>query len=317
MLSRFAASPADTAALHGLDLNGIMWCDRTLNPGLAGCAYASPACGTADRSSACYAEVTAAGIVRKGRSENAAPGLRDVAEFYAKGLSTEGHWTGRVHVDASRIDAAFDKLPKKPGSRVRRVFVTSMSDLFHDDVPFDFLDRVFHKMWARPHLTFQVLTKRPDRMAAYARERLLEWPRNVWPGTTVEDQRRANERIHHLLRVRAAVRFLSVEPMLGPIDLRAVPGDPPGSGFALLDGFGLFDGEGPPGIHQVIIGSESDGPRPGKRETREEWVAALIDDCDAAGVPVFLKQLTIGGRLVSLPTFDGRVRAEFPEVPRA
>lgn len=330
-------SPVNTAALLGLDLNGIMWCDRTLNPGLAGCAYASPACGTADRSSACYAEVTAAGIVRKGRSEKAAPGLRDVAEFYAKGLTDDGRWTGRVFVDPSRIAPAFAKLPKKAG-RVRRVFVTSMSDLFHKDAPFDFLDAVFAEMTKRRHLTFQVLTKRADRMAEYAAWResgggkawnvtfpySAIWPANVWAGCTVEDQRRADERIPHLLRVPAAVRFLSVEPMLGPVAPRVYYDEAGWKSALTTYGPAKFPGQTVypnglarywHGIDWIIIGSESDGPRPGARKTDPAHVLGLVDQCDAAGVPVFVKQLEIDGRLCTLPLVNGRVRAEFPETP--
>lgn len=317
-------SPLDTAAALGLDRNGIMWCDATLNPGLAGCAYASPACGTADRSSQCYAEATAAGIVRKGRSEKAAPGALATAEFCARGLTPEGRWTGRVHVDPTRIAPAFAKLPKKASERVRRVFVTSMSDLFHVEVPTPFLDAVFAEMAARPWIVFQVLTKRAEIMFRYAEWRTRNgwtWPANVWAGCTVEDQRRADERIPYLLKVPAAVWFLSVEPMLGRIDLtritkwggshvtNSLTGD-----WRLAD---LEEGCDSPTLSWVIIGSESNGPRPGKRETRPEWVLDLVDQCDASRVPVFVKQLAIDGRLCTLPLIRGKVRAAFPEVPRA
>lgn len=323
-MSDILPSAPDTAAALGLDRNGIMWCDATLNPGLAGCAYASPACGTADRSSACYAEVTAAGIVRKGRSEKAPPGARDVADFYARGLTEDGRWTGRVHVDPTRIAPAFAKLPKKASDRVRRVFVTSMSDLFHDDVPYIFLDAVFALMAARPWIVFQVLTKRAERMAVYAAHRVRRggyWPANVWAGVTVEDQRRADERIPHLLQVPAAVRFLSVEPMLGPVVPR-VCYDEVGWRSALTTyGPAKFPGQTIHpngfarywhGIDWVIVGSESSGPRPGARETRPEWVLDLVGQCDASQVPVFVKQLAIDGKLCVLPLIRGKVRAEFP-----
>ena len=94
-----------TAALLGLDVNGIMWTDRTLNPGLAGCGKVSPAC------THCYAEITAAGIVRKGRSPKSAPGMRATADFYAEGLTEDGRWTGRVSVHPERIGPAFADLP--------------------------------------------------------------------------------------------------------------------------------------------------------------------------------------------------------------
>lgn len=146
-----APSPPDTAAALGLDVNGIMWCDATINPGLYGCAKVSPACTN------CYAEEMAARIVRMGGA---------ASERYAAGLTDDGRWTGRVVVDPRQIAPAFAKLPKRPG-RIRRVFVTSMSDLFHEDVPFGFLAVVFGAMAARPWITFQVLTKRPERAAEF------------------------------------------------------------------------------------------------------------------------------------------------------
>lgn len=370
MGSRLTPSPVDTAARLGLDVNGIMWTDRTLNPGLAGCGKVSPAC------THCYAEITAAGIVRKGRSPKSAPGMRATADFYAEGLTADGRWTGRVSVHPERIGPAFGDLPKKASAKTRRVFVTSMSDLFHEDVPFDFIDAVFAEMEDRPWIVFQVLTKRAERMAEYAayqakrvadfplrqwddeaqvtgplrqlhavapgteydlaacgaRLRYLfpgevaneeatgadptcpaccaaitMWPANVWAGVTVEDQRRADERIPFLLQVPAAVRFLSIEPMLGPIDLWAACAiREPGQAAAW----------GEQCFHWVIVGSESDGPRPGARETREEWITGIVDQCDAAKVAVFVKQTAIGGRLCALPLVDGKVRAEFPEVAR-
>jgi protein gp37 len=338
-----APSPANTAALLGLDLNGIMWCDATVNPGLAGCAYVSPACGTADRSSQCYAEATAAGIVRKGRSDKAPPGMHATAEFYAQGLTPEGRWTGRIHVDGTRIEHAFAKFPKKAG-RIRRVFVTSMSDLFHTDVPEPFLCKVFHEMAARPHIDFLVLTKRADRMAEFGRIYTKGWPANVWAGCTVEDQRRADERIPYLLSVPAAVRFLSVEPMLGPIKVRHVCGTCKGTGYhgvafdnlpqsctcyadpgwrsaltSYMAPYASWQTVQPNGmwrcwhgIDWVIVGSESNGNAPGARKTDPAWVLDLVKRCDDASVPVFVKQLEIDGRLCTLPEVNGRMRAEFP-----
>lgn len=316
------ASPPDTAFRLGLDQNGIMWCDRTLQPGLSGCEKISSACSN------CYAEVTAAGIVRKGRSEKSPPAMRATADFYAEGLTDDGRWTGRVSVHPERIGPAFAKLPRRASDRCRRVFVTSMSDLFHKDVPFDFLDRVFDEMEARPWIVFQVLTKRAERMAAYVTHRrarrsveigrlITAWPANVWSGVTVEDQRRADERIPWLLRVPAAVRFLSVEPMFGAIDLSGVQMH----GFTVdaltgewRDNTTEATGQDDLTLSWVIIGSESDGPRPGARETRPEWIESLVEQCDDASVPVFVKQAAIDGKLVALPMVNGRVRAEFPEV---
>jgi protein gp37 len=281
------ASPPDTARSLGL-LHAIGWCDLTFNWGIYGCAMVSPACGTADGSSMCYASVTAERLIRF------AEGRGEVSPY--AGLVRDGRWTGEVRVDTARIPVAFGTLPKRPrrDGRLWRVF-GSMFDPFHKDVPFDFLDASFAQMEARPWIAFQLLTKRADRMAAYAADRArrgLSWPRNVWAGATVEDQRRADERIAHLRSIYAAVRFLSVEPMLGPIDLRPH--------LDYLD--------------QVIVGCESDGPRPGKRKTADAWILDLVDQCDAAGTAVYGKQAEVDGRLVALPYINGRVRAEFPNV---
>jgi protein gp37 len=304
------------AALLGLK-HAIGWCDLTVNYGVYGCQMVSPACGTADGSSMCYASKTAERLIEF--AHGGGP--------YA-GLVRDGRWTGEVRTDPARIAAAFATLPKRlrADGRQTRAF-GSMFDLFHEDVPFSFIDAVFVEMAARPWIAFQVLTKRAERLAEYAAHRTrrdLSWPANIWAGVTVEDQRRA-ERIAYLLQVPAEVRFLSVEPCLSGIDLteinlsdyqlhNALTGDgsiwhDPVDG---VHGGGCEEYEGGPTISWVIIGSESDGPRPGARETRDEWVLDLVDQCDAAGVPVFLKQLAIGGRLCSLPMVDGRVRAEFP-----
>lgn len=146
---------------------------------------------------------------------------------------------------------------KKP----RLVFVNSMSDLFHDDVPLDFIQRVFSTMNNCLQHQFQVLTKRPERVVSVSRE--LNWSENIWMGVSVENQRYAyrSELLH---KIPAYVRFLSVEPLVGQID------DLP------LDG-----------IHWVIVGGES-GPR--ARPMDVEWVERVYDQCRVAGVPFFFKQ---------------------------
>ncbi|MGE4105492.1 MAG: DUF5131 family protein [Pirellulales bacterium] len=127
------------------------------------------------------------------------------------------------------------------------------------------------------------------------------WPLpHVWLGTSVEDQLRADERIPHLLCCPAAVRFLSCEPLLGPIDFDTMTTDPPNSGFALTDGLGRLDGEGPSAIHWVIAGGESGH---GARPMHPDWARSLRDQCAAAGVPFFMKQW---GEWAPLTRTDGR-----------
>jgi protein gp37 len=146
---------------------------------------------------------------------------------------------------------------KKP----RTIFVNSMSDLFHENVPDEFIVSVFNVMKKAHWHRFQVLTKRDERLVELASR--LEWPANVWMGVTVED-RQARRRISSLRKVRAAVRFLSVEPLLeslGSINLT--------------------------GIHWVIVGGESG---PGARLMKEEWVDEIKEQCVAAQIPFFFKQ---------------------------
>ncbi len=183
----------------------------------------------------------------------------------------------------------------------KRVFVGDMTDCFGAWVPDELLDRMFAVFALRPDVTFQVLTKRAERMAAYfatyrpsglfptLATRFRDMPDggtlisplpNVWLGVSVEDQQRANERIPHLLRTPAAVRFLSVEPLLGAVDLYGrwtggpVESRQPG-------------GVSEPRIHWAIVGGESG---PGHRPCEVAWIESVADQCRAAGVPVFIKQ---------------------------
>ena len=163
-------------------------------------------------------------------------------------------------------------------------FVNSMSDLFHPDVPDEFIHAVFNVMRECPRHTFQVLTKRSERLAQLGQQ--LPWPSNVWMGVSVEDGR-VIERVEHLKAAPAAVRFLSLEPLIGPLD------DLP------LEG-----------LHWVIVGGESG---PGARPMKASWVKSIRRQCRAAAVPFFFKQWggvfkKRAGRLL-----DGRIYNELPE----
>jgi protein gp37 len=199
-------------------------------------------------------------------------------------------------------------------TRPRRIFVNSMTDLFHEEVSVELIDRVFAAMaLARQHV-FQVLTKRPERMSAYsaslpsrfgsaerAAELLLSTfpgqlfnitqildvasqfvtgsPHNVWLGTSIEHQKAADERVPELLRTRAAIRFLSCEPLLGPIDFSRSY-KPWGSGGASAGALSR--------IRWAIVGGES-GTK--ARPLNVEWARSLVRQCQSAGVSVFVKQL--------------------------
>lgn len=207
-------------------------------------------------------------------------------------------WTGEARPIESMLEEPLRW--RKP----RRVFVNSMSDLFHEDVPDSFIDRVFAVMGLAPRHTFQILTKRPRRMREYVADggraagvfdlvRTSElsyrwhgenlppqsWPlANVWLGVSVEDQATADERIPLLLQTPAAVRFLSCEPLLSSINLSRVPG---------LNKCGSAGQEITRNLW-VIVGGES-GPK--ARPFNIQWARGIIAQCRAAGVPVFVKQL--------------------------
>lgn len=168
---------------------------------------------------------------------------------------------------------------KKP----RRVFVNSISDLFHVAVPFHFIDKICGVTHACPGHTFQILTKRPERMLEYDRwvaannPHAKSWPPNVWLGVSVEDQKTADERIPLLLQAPAALRFVSYEPALGPVDFCRYL-DPSCSAFNRCEGAH---------VEWLICGGES-GPR--ARPSHPDWFRAVRDQCYAARVPFFFKQ---------------------------
>jgi len=243
----------------------IEWTDQTWNP-VTGCTKVSAGCKN------CYAE-------RLSERFRGVPG-----HPYEQGFD--------LKLWPERLDQPLRW--RKP----RRVFVNSMSDLFHEDVPDSYIGSVFETMYNAPRHTFQVLTKRPGRMAEFVggvRRKVFGdwWPLpNVWLGTSVENQATADERIPHLLATPAAVRFLSCEPLLDPLQL---------AGW-------LPAGEG---IDWVIVGGES-GPR--ARPMELAWVRAIRDQCAAASVPFFMKQITERGRKVPFDEWpeDLKVR-EWPE----
>lgn len=225
----------------------IEWTEASWNPA-TGCSKVSPGCAH------CYAETFA----ERWRGTPEHP--------YEQGFDLK-LWPERL------------ELPLR-WRRPRLIFVNSMSDLFHEDIPDEFISRVFETM-ARAHWhTFQILTKRHERLSALADE--LDWHPNVWMGVTIEN-RRFVHRADHLRDVPAAVRFISAEPLLGQ-----------------LEGLDLTD------IDWLIAGGES-GPK--HRPVREEWIADLRDRCVAEDVAFFFKQWggarpKSGGRLLDGRTWD-------------
>jgi protein gp37 len=275
--------------------SSIEWTTKTWNP-VVGCQKVSAGCEH------CYAIRVA--------YRNAALGQVAYQGLTRKLSDGSMNWTGVVRTLPERLREPLRW--KKPA----RIFVDSMSDLFHKDVPDHFLDQVFAMMALCSQHTFQILTKRPERMLAHlgrgpwpATRAILEldtptgtWPlTNVWLGVSVEDQRTADERIPLLLQTPAAVRFLSCEPLLSPIDLTHVR-DAYWPEQLNVNAFR--------GIAWVIAGGESGAHA---RPMDLDWARSLRDQCQAAGVAFYFKQHggrthAAGGRLL-----DGRTYDEYPE----
>jgi protein gp37 len=254
----------------------IQWTDETWNP-TTGCDKVSPGCDN------CYALTMAKRLKGMGARKYQNDG--DPA--------TSGPGFGlTMHEDALSIPLSW----RKP----RRVFVNSMSDLFHKDVTDEFLARVFATMAMTPDHTYQILTKRHARMrslmsseafvdqvrgalmdlAAYCHRQEPFWPlSNVWLGVSAEDQKWADIRIPALLKTPAVVRFVSAEPLLGPIDLSLIDFDGV-TGLCALE-------KSPVGLDWVIVGGESG---PGSRPMRPDWARQIRDQCNANGTAFFFKQ---------------------------
>lgn len=272
-------------------MSKIEWTGKTWNP-VSGCTRKSRGCDN------CYAVSMTKRLESMGLPKYA--GLVNLNKNHFNGVV-------KCHED--------DLLKPLKWKKPTMCFVNSMSDLFHKDVPFEFIDKVFAVMALTPHITYQILTKRPERMAEYfkhlnvaefkhfvfinalhkhmpiaekyRRSDNLLWPLpNVWLGTSVENQEAADERIPYLLECPAAVQFLSCEPLLGPLDL-ALRG---------------FNGA----ATWVIAGGESGAKR---RPHEIEWFRSLRDQCQAANVPFFMKQLD---KVAEIPE-DLLIR-EFPKV---
>ena len=269
----------------------IEWTDRSDWNCVRGCTRVSPGCGGPGPHGGCYAEAIA------GRFSGGGQPFYDFATMTP--ASGGALWTGKVELVEERLT-----LPRK-WQKPARIFVNSMYDLFHEKLPDDAIDRIFAVMAQCPQHTFQVLTKRPARMLAYFS---AHWSKlydglpfkNVWLGTSVENQETADERIPLLLRTPAAVRFVSAEPLLAPIDFMAIRApretdDGIGWTFDALakgDYYSFKDDRhyGPYRDHAidwVIAGGES-GPR--ARPMQPDWARSLRDQCAAANVPFFFKQ---------------------------
>jgi protein gp37 len=230
----------------------IEWTEATWNP-TTGCTKISSGCAN------CYAEKMAKRLKAMGTSK------------YKNGFEVTLH-------DDCLLDPYNWKKPKV-------IFVNSMSDLFHEGIPFEFIEKVFRVMNNNPQHIFQVLTKRAEILNTYSRK--LNWTSNIWMGVTVEDIR-AKSRIDYLRETEAAIKFLSCEPLisdLGDINLSK--------------------------INWVIVGGES-GPK--SRQIKEDWVINIYQQCKKADIPFFFKQWGGINKKKNGKRLQGEIYQEMPEV---
>ncbi len=242
--------------------SSIEWTEATWNP-VAGCTIVSPGCTN------CYAMRMASRLEKMGQSK------------YANLTRKSGgrpKWNGNVTLDAENLAVP---IRWKTG---RMIFVNSMSDLFQANVPFEFVDKVVKVIQQTPQHTYQILTKRPEILAEYSLSR--KWPVNAWLGVSVENDDYTH-RADVLKTVDCAVKFLSLEPLLGPV--------------SSLDYHG---------IDWAIVGGESG---PGSRPVEYQWIADIRDRCVKAGVAFHFKQWGGTNKKKSGRVLDGRTWDEFPD----
>lgn len=268
----------------------IEWTDHTFNPWI-GCTKVSPGCAN------CYAEVSTPSRAMSIKWGKGQPRQRTSESYWRQPIA----WNKRVekeYLDWERHVMTQGGHPGDPKPANARVFCASLADVFDSEVPIEWLADLLVLIHKTPYLDWQLLTKRPENVIARLKEAsfktkpdsgdgpwIRNWldgerPENVWIGTTVEDQARADQRIPVLINIPARVRFLSCEPLLEEIDLTMA-----------LESFQSHDASlnrNPPPVQWVIVGGESGR---NARRSNVEWIRSIVQQCQVASVPVFVKQL--------------------------
>ena len=281
----------------------IEWAEASWSP-IIGCSKVSPGCTN------CYAERMANRIVGMEYKQiySGIPTTKIPTKYnYVMG---SGKWNGKTFF----VESALEKPTK--WKKPRTIFVCSMGDLFHESVPFEWIDKVVDVMVECRRHTFLLLTKRPEVLKAYSEYNMSEAIPNIWLGVTCENQEQADKRIPILLQIPAAKRFVSIEPMLSEVNLRELR--PPYSNLVYdsilgrkynnyqqsdwyADTYGKLD--------WVLVGSESG---PCKRPMDIEWVRHLRNQCVEFEIPFFFKQMYDGNKKITMPELDGRIWNQMP-----
>lgn len=254
----------------------IPWTEETWNP-VVGCTKCSPGCLN------CYALDMAWRLVHIEKTREKHRGISFMRLWPNTGLE----WTNKIKCLENELDKPLHW--RKP----RKIFVCSMSDLFHPKVPFEFIDKVIDVFNKCPQHTGQILTKRAERMYEYSCSRYCMWPENIIGMVTAENQAMTDLRIPFLLRCGFKTTGVSIEPMLGPIDLRCIIVGKRRRGlYDCLRGCGVSENRVMPDptsghLDWVIVGGESG---PNARLMHPYWARGIRDQCQAAGIPFFFKQ---------------------------
>jgi len=274
----------------------IEWTEKTWNP-VGGCTRASSGCDH------CYAaemslRLEGMALAKQAKGEAVPASLAKYIGVSGRTKQGVAAFNGKINLDWEALNEPLKW--RKP----MMVFPFSMSDAFHRSIPDEFLNAVFGVIAKTPHITYQVLTKRPDRALEYQREYWPEGlPANVWLMTSTENQETYDERVPYLVQVKAAVRGLSMEPLLGHVELGLL-GTLPNT---ISNRYALLRDK----LHWIVLGGES-GRR--ARPMKPEWARSVRDECIEADVAYFFKQWGGTNKKATGRLLDGREWSQYPEV---
>lgn len=299
-------------------MSKIQWTQKTWNP-IIGCSPKSSGCDN------CYASKMAKRLIYMPHTSYYCYVLKDNSEFDPEKFKYIPQWNGKTHWVKDMLEKPLKR--KKP----TMYFVCSMGDIFHESVPFEWIWAVYGIMSKTPQHTYQILTKRPERALEFYKwmgrkiknlgidqitpksDSILDCApvcKNIWLGVSTENQEEANKRIPILLKIPAAKRFVSVEPMLEEINMcHSYENEL----YNYLSGeymcVGMNDSTYLEKLDWVICGAESG---PNRREMNIDWVRSLKNQCEQSKTPFFFKQMFEKGKKITTPKLDGKYYTQYP-----